>query len=248
MRGLHFGFRKKQRFILPSQPDISASVVALGEENERSSCQMRSFDAQLEIKMKTAKNMTPEEKSKYDVYIKADWSKPIEGFADKRVSSLGQWIRQQRPSYSPGLQAKLFSLGAEEAQDGNWLDSYDALIIAEGLKGGTSTKESRQIATKVADKAAKETGAKALMLWEIVTRLDPKAARPMLKLAASGVGHDRAANLVQKALKIDPVVTTRSYREEPEFRDLRCNPKAARVRKTLPERLTEGVDCAAVSN
>ncbi|MBX3021940.1 MAG: hypothetical protein KF799_09715 [Bdellovibrionales bacterium] len=239
-------FSKKIRFVLRAQPDIAKAVVALGEDDERSSCQLRSFDAQLEIKLKTAKTMSAEEKSKYEGYNSSNWSQPIEGFKDKTVNSFGQWLRKERPAYAPGLADKLFELGTTEAEDGNWLDSYDALVIATELKPQVASKEARTVAAKVMEKTASEKNSdKARMMYEVVTRLDARAARPLLKLASSGIGYERAVALVEKALKIDPVATTRAYREDAAFSDLRCHEKAAAARKRLPEALIQDVNCPA---
>jgi hypothetical protein len=242
-KGYILDFEKKIRFIVPPQPDIAKSVVALGEDDERSSCQLRAFDAQLELKLKTTKTFTPEEKAKYDQYYKTEWSKPVAGFKDKPIASLGVWLKSQRPSYQPGLADKVYQLGTEEAADGNWLDSYDALVIATELQPFMATKDSREAAKKASDKAAKETGAKALIIWDIVNKLDPRAARPMLKLAGSGIGADRAFHFIEKALKIDPVLTTRMYREDADFKDLRCSPRHAAARKKLPPSLTQDASC-----
>lgn len=236
-------FEKKTRFTLGPQPDIAKAVVALGEDNELSSCQLRSFDAQLEIKPKTSKTFTPEEKAKYEQYNTADWKKPIAGFKDKPAASLGAWLKKERPSFQPDLAKKLFELGYQEAEDGNWLDSYDALVIAADLNPKLANKESRAVLKKVEDKAAKESSPKALIMWEIATRLDPKAARPMLGLAAAGVAPARAFKLIQKALAADAVLTTRTYREAAEFKELRCDPKHASARKTLPGTLIQDVNC-----
>ena len=235
---------KKKRFILPPQPDIAKAVVAMGEEDERSSCALRSFDVQLELKLKNIKSLSPEEKKALEPLMAATTNQPALGFKDTPISSLGAWLKTQRPKWSTPMAQKLYDLGALEAEDSNWLDSHDALVIAADLKPGISSAEGIDRAKHAMAKAAQETSAKSVMIWEVATRLDPKSAAAALGLAGCPeVAPERAMKMVQKALALDPVLTTRTYREEAAFKTLRCESKLKRWRARLPGSLTQGVDC-----
>lgn len=230
--------RKTKTQIAPV-PHVAKSVVAVGEDDERSSCGLRAFDAQLELKLKTPKTATGEEKTYFD----ADWSKPIAGFKDEWSASFGQWLRKARPGFAtPALTNKVFELGVTEAEDANWLDAYDALEIATEIKPKLATADSRKVARMVVEKAEKENGPKAALMWEVATRLDPGAARPKLK-AAAGSEPARAASLVGEALKLDPILTTRTFREDPAFRALRCDAKSEGARRKLPAALVADPKC-----
>lgn len=234
---------KKIRFVLPPQPDIAPSVVAMGEDNERSSCALRAFEAQLDLKLKTPKTMSVEEKSRLEPLLSADWGKPVAGYRDRAAGGLGQWLMAHRPTFAAAVAPKLFELGVIESADGHWLDAYDALMIAVDIKSGLASPESRKQAAQVAAKATKESGPKALLMWEVVSRLDSRAVKPLLRLAASGVGVRRAERLVTRALAVDPVLATRLFREDAEFAALRCEAKFAPARAKWPQALVQDSKC-----
>lgn len=228
------------RVALPPVPDVAKAVVAVGEDDERSSCALRAFDAQLELKMKTPKTASTDEKKLFE----GDWSKPRAGFKDETSPSLGAWLRKARPAFATReLSAKLLDLGVAEAGDHNWLDAYDALTIATEMQPKLSSKESRDAARAVVAQAEKESGAKAGLMWEVARLLDPGAIRPKLMVAAASREPARAAGLILQALGLDSILTTRTFREAPELRALRCDPAAAITRRKLPPALVADLNC-----
>lgn len=239
---------KKVKWTLPPQADIRAGVVAMGEGDELSSCALRAFDVQLELKLKTEQKFEPELKQKLEPYLSVNWSKSISGFGNKSISSMGLWLKSERASWAKGKAAKLFELGATEAEDSNWLDAYDALALATDLdpKMTSTSKEMKDLANKIREKAASETNAaKAELIFEVAIKLNAKDVSSQLHLAPLLVRNnpERAFRFVQKSLSLDPVLTTRIYREDASFSELRCDPKFERNRKRLPEVLVQGVNC-----
>jgi hypothetical protein len=244
---------KKTKFSLPPLVGVHEAIVASGEDEEGSSCQLREFAAALEIKLKTAKTYTPEEKKLVDPVASVNWKKTLPGFKDGSVGSLGAFLRTYRPQWHPEMAAKVYDLGAAEAEDKDWMDGFSSMVIAAEWKPGYTTKEGRERSKQAVSEAEKlslekadaKAQAKSVLALEMAVRLDPKNARALLALAkVEAGGFERRAKLVGKALAADPVMTTRAYREDTGFADLRCSSKAVFARKGLPEELTKDLKCS----
>jgi hypothetical protein len=182
----------------------------------------------------------------------ANWKKPLAGFKDATVPSLGAFLRLHRAHWRPEMAAKIYDLGASEAADQDWVDGLSAMLIAADWKPGYSTKTGREQAKQTVKDAEKlstskadgKSRAQAVLALEMAVRLDPKSAAALLALAKepSG-GYGPRVKLIGRALKSDPVMTTREYREDEAFVDLRCGTKAASARKALPDELTKDLRC-----
>lgn len=239
------------RFALPSRPEIAKSVVAFGEDDERSSCQLRAFDAQLELKLKTAKTVSAEDATKLAPYFAlatpAAWKTPPAGFKEARVPSFARWVKTARPAKVTESARKLWDLGLTEIEDANYLDAFDALVIAHDLspKNPAGSVASAVIGkvVKAATVDARGTPDKANLLYEIIVRLNPRDTVAWLGIASHSPARERAFAALGKALTLDAVLTTREYREEEEFKPLRCDPKLAKWRAALPEALVKNVKC-----
>lgn len=243
---------KKTKFTLPTVPGVGEAVLGAGGDEEAASCYTREFEGQLEIKLKTGKTYSAEEKARADELSRADWKRPLPGYKDATVPSLGGWLRAHRPKWHPELAAKLYETGVSAAEDKDWLDGFSALVISSDWKPGYSTKAGRARAEKLViqaekmsgNKGDKVAGAKAILALETAVRLDPKNARAWLDLAELGRGgFDRAGRLVAKALTLDPVMATRAFRESEGFYSLRCDKKAESARRALPAELVKDLNC-----
>jgi hypothetical protein len=237
---------KKIKFILPAIEGVHQAVVEAGGDEEAASCATREFEGQLEIKLKADKDVIAP-------FEKANWKKALPGFKDMSITSLGAWLHKQRPKWHPELAAKLYELGVQAGEDKDWLDGFSALVIAAEWKPGYLSKEGKARAdqiTQIGEELVKAgDGAsvgKAILAWEMAVRLDPGQARAYLDLGKQDRGgFERRARLVLKALRANPVMTTRAFREDSGFADLRCEKKAEHARHLLPSELIKDLKCSS---